>query len=85
VSNTPSVNFKDHISVVTSLDYQYPIENNKEYGYCLLSSGVDNSVKLWNLWSDKPLISFNFSDDLIGDVKWNPSNRCLFACGDSKG
>lgn len=57
---------------------------NRESGLLLVSS-VDWTVKLYQLATQKSLLTIDAYDEYVYDVKWNPINPCLFACSDGDG
>lgn len=52
----------------------------------VLSSSFDWTVKLWSpKFKNKPLITFESSDDYVYDVCWNRANPSLFSAVDGEG
>eukprot|EP00922_Rhytidocystis_sp_ex-Travisia-forbesii_P063234 GHVS01094101.1.p1 GENE.GHVS01094101.1~~GHVS01094101.1.p1 ORF type:complete len:352 (+),score=49.32 GHVS01094101.1:1224-2279(+) len=52
----------------------------------LLSSSMDWSINLWNPRSyQKPLWTFEASEDYVYDVKWHPNHPAVFASANGEG
>ncbi|KAL8033671.1 hypothetical protein ABFX02_13G174400 [Erythranthe guttata] len=53
------------------------------HGHLLASAGMDNTVSIWNVWSNvqKRARIFNFHRAAVKDVKWSQQGLSVLSCG----
>jgi dynein intermediate chain len=76
--------FEGHQAPVTGLD-THPAAGTIDFGHLFLTCSMDWTIKLWSLKENRPLYSFDDSNDYVYDVAWSPQHPALFAAVDGTG
>ncbi|XP_078167390.1 transducin/WD40 repeat-like superfamily protein [Carex rostrata] len=72
-----SVKLAGHTKAVNSVQW------SKNYDHLLASTGMDQSVIIWNVWNTKQPKAriLKFHDAAVKDVKWAPQGYSVLSCG----
>ncbi|GFP90245.1 WD repeat-containing protein 25 [Phtheirospermum japonicum] len=72
-----SAALRGHVKSVNSLQW------SKSHAHLLASAGMDNTVRIWNVWSkgQKQARVLNCHNAAVKDVKWSLQGLSLLSCG----